>query len=116
MKNSEYNIKRNKLRKKNKEAYIIEKTKGLCQACYKSFPVEIFDFHHRNPKDKTMSLCNWKWGAKIVNKKVIDEANKCYILCSNCHRLEHIAMKRGESVVNNKEAYSRYRNHCFTRR
>lgn len=107
---------RSKISKKKKEEYITKRTKGKCQACSEEFPVELFDFHHIDPLSKKMSLGQNKWEAQTVSKKVLDEAEKCYILCSNCHRLEHIAMKRSESIVNDKETYSRYRNHHFSNR
>jgi len=45
----------------------------------------VFDFHHLDPSKKEMSV-------KVVNKgldKLKKEADKCMLLCSNCHRLEH---------------------------
>lgn len=43
------------------------------------------DFHHRNGKtDKVMNisrLCNYSW------KKVLEEIEKCDVICSNCHRI-----------------------------
>lgn len=46
----------------------------------------IFDFHHIDPKQKeykpaSLMLMSWN--------KVIIELNKCILLCSNCHRMEH---------------------------
>ena len=51
-----------------------------------------------------------------MNKEVFQEAAKCAILCSNCHRLEHVALKNGETLIYDKEAYTRYRNYRFARK
>jgi 5-methylcytosine-specific restriction endonuclease McrA len=41
----------------------------------------------------------------------LKEAKKCVILCMNCHALEHKALNRGETLINDPDAYLRYRNH-----
>ena len=47
----------------------------------------VLDFHHKNPKDKDEEV------SKIVRhcnkKRVLNEINKCDILCANCHRDLH---------------------------
>lgn len=45
-----------------------------------------FDFHHINPKEKDASISdaiNRSWN------NLIKEVDKCILLCSNCHRIEH---------------------------
>ena len=59
----------------------------ICKHCgftYSSFAP--FDFHHINPEDKDMSISDAicrSWD------KLIIEVDKCILLCSNCHRIEH---------------------------
>lgn len=45
-----------------------------CNAC--------LDFHHSNPEDKKFSIGIWK----MARKDLIDELNKCILLCNRCHR------------------------------
>jgi len=69
----------------------------MCQRCgYESFTVGFFDLHHVVPEEKetTISkiiLSNWD--------KVLDEAQKCLLLCPNCHRLEHIEMRENAEMM-----------------
>ena len=47
----------------------------------------VLDFHHKDPKEKDIEVsvlvrrCN--------KKKLIEEVNKCMVVCSNCHRDIH---------------------------
>jgi len=107
------NLNRNQRSNENKQRYI-DGRGGVCEACGEKYPVELMDFHHLDPTTKVFCLGQDKWRKKEVQQIVFDEAEKCAILCSNCHRLEHVALRRGESIINDKEAYHRYRNHRFT--
>lgn len=66
---------------------IIEQKGGKCQRCGGVFPSAVYDLHHRDPKEKEFSI-----GAVILAKSeqaILKEAEKCDLLCANCHRLEH---------------------------
>lgn len=58
---------------------------GKCGICLNHYPDAVFDFHHIDPSKKhfqiTASVKPWR--------KIIAEAKKCAMLCSNCHRLLH---------------------------
>ena len=46
----------------------------------------VFDFHHLNPNEKDINFKRikfQKWN------KIIEELDKCVLLCSNCHRIRH---------------------------
>jgi len=63
----------------------IEYKGGVCEDCGydKDFPA-VYDFHHINGKDFTIS--------KFSNRsfeKLKTELDKCILLCSNCHRIRH---------------------------
>jgi len=63
-----------------------------------SFRVGFFDFHHIIPEEKEYNvggLLNKSWD------KVLDEAQKCLMLCPNCHRLEHIEMRENAEMMEN---------------
>lgn len=56
-----------------------------CQRCDGTFPGAVFDFHHRGEK-------NFAIGNELLNKSIrelAEELDKCDLLCSNCHRMEH---------------------------
>lgn len=99
----------------NRSLYIKSKTNYSCEVCEQHYPEEVLEFHHRNPKTKQFGLKASKWRSNRLNQEVLDEAAKCAILCSNCHRLEHVALKNGETLIDDTEAYTRYRNHRFPR-
>jgi len=46
----------------------------------------IFDFHHLNPEEKDAEWSKLRLKSKA---KIQQELDKCILLCSNCHRLEH---------------------------
>lgn len=58
---------------------------GCCNKCGWSGPVAAFEFHHKddNKEFAIGTAANKSWS---VIKKEID---KCELLCSNCHRIEH---------------------------
>lgn len=64
-----------------------------CSNCPESDP-NALEFHHINSKDKEFSLSKGiasRWSFDILAK----EANKCTLICVNCHREHHA----GEKVV-----------------
>lgn len=106
----------NSFRAWNKQEFIREQTNMRCMVCKEMFPVEIFAFHHLDPSTKKFNLNSMKWrGVRSPSQKTLDEAKKCAILCHNCHALEHVALKNGETLIDDPEAYSRYRNHRVTK-
>lgn len=63
---------------------------GECNECVlicDSDNLCLFQFHHKNPKDKIHAL------SYMFNRKsweeVLRELRKCQLLCSNCHNLMH---------------------------
>ena len=53
--------------------------------------VEVLDFHHINPKEKDPKAGSmWMWSRQRLKK----ELDKCILVCANCHREEHIKMKK----------------------
>lgn len=60
---------------------------GKCEICGYSKNSSALCFHHMDPSEKEIKLSmrecsNFSWTA------LVNEVNKCQILCSNCH-LEH---------------------------
>ena len=96
----------------NKFKYMMETTGCKCQICGERFPIDVLDVHHIDPSQKNFNITISRF--RGMTQATIDELKKCAILCSNCHRLEHVALKNGETLINDKEAYHRYRNHRFS--
>ena len=64
---------------------------GKCVLCGLEFDGDctaIFDFHHKNPKDKVFNI-NVGSLNKHNKPAVKKEAKKCELVCANCHRLIH---------------------------
>lgn len=76
---------------RNRKRRLLKLRGGKCVKCgiiYDGTNGAIFDMHHRNPKTKKfllgqVMLVNIAWA------KIVKEAKKCDVLCSNCHRLLH---------------------------
>ena len=59
---------------------------GVCKQCHGTFHPAIFEFHHRDPTTKDADpskLFNRSW------ERILEEIDKCDLLCANCHRLIH---------------------------
>ena len=65
----------------------VEYLGGKCQLCLGVFPDRVYDFHHRNPREKSFEIgssTSRNWDILRV------ELDKCDLLCANCHRIQHI--------------------------
>ena len=53
--------------------------------------VVIYDFHHRDPKTKIKNIGELLQSRNSLNmsKKLLEELDKCDLLCANCHRRKH---------------------------
>ena len=50
--------------------------------------VACLDFHHIDNSTKTKDIATMAFN-KAKMEKIIEEINKCIVLCSNCHRKHH---------------------------
>lgn len=91
---------RQRMRKRRKEirdwisAY---KTEKGCSKCGEKHPA-VLDFHHTED-NKELGLAaavSKQWS----QKRLENEANKCEILCSNCHRIVHWELRKQDSDGN----------------
>lgn len=76
-------------RRKNFEFNLskLKEVKVSCSLCSEN---EFFclDFHHLHDKDAAISLIirDWSWN------RIVEEIQKCVVLCSNCHRKVHAGL------------------------
>ena len=70
-------------RKKLKSA-LVYAFGSKCCCCQHSFEDELYDFHHKNPKEKSFAIGNAR--TSHTKQEILDEAKKCCMVCANCHR------------------------------
>lgn len=86
--NKEKEYKRIKKRRQEIKDWIRKYKETLsCEICNENHPATI-DFHHHNPKEKDFNISEAERKG-MSKKKILEEINKCQILCSNCHRKLH---------------------------
>lgn len=61
---------------------------GKCFRCGITGHPAIFDFHHRDQKDKSFNISSSR-GLSLTKARL--ETAKCDLLCSCCHRLQHLS-------------------------
>jgi hypothetical protein len=85
LKNKEEIYRRSKKKKSENMKWLDEQKNKPCLDCGRQFPPYVMEFHHRQPKEKIMSI-----GRMIITRsrqKIIEEISKCDLVCSNCHRI-----------------------------
>ncbi len=74
---------RSQQRKSVLRSLLIEAKKGGCINCPEKEPCAL-DFHHVRDKEFEVSLMRGR-----NEKKILEEIDKCVVLCANCHRKVH---------------------------
>ena len=69
---------------------LIELKGGCCQKCGYDKCQEALDFHHRDPSQKEFQL----FKTFKAFEDLLQEVEKCDLLCSNCHRELHAELNR----------------------
>ena len=72
-------------RRKKIREFLVQKLGGKCKMCNGVFPNVAFDFHHLGNKEADISSMIDKYSEFEIEK----EADKCILLCANCHRIHH---------------------------
>lgn len=88
----------------NSKLIYLEYAGFSCNKCgYNKCPGSL-TFHHRNPEEKLFWLGNKQIKSIIdLDEYIKNEIDKCDILCSNCHVIEH----------SDVEFYEKYRNEIY---
>ena len=104
------NIKANRYKRKNADKVVnwrrrvkiklIHYLGGKCKICGYDKPVpSVYDFHHRDPNTKEFGIS----GKTISFEKLKKEADKCDLLCGNCHQEIHEKEYENQRQVTIKE-------------
>ena len=76
------------VRRRKKRQAAIDLLGNVCADCKKSYPAPCYDFHHEDPSVKDEIVCNLVHQDRKLDV-ILEEAQKCVLLCSNCHRMRH---------------------------
>lgn len=72
--------------RRNNKKLAIEYLGGKCIKCNGVFHPDVYDFHHKDEKEKDICV------AKLLGRKfegIKEELDKCILVCANCHRVIH---------------------------
>ena len=76
---------------RKRKVELIHHLGGQCVACGLKYNGEngaVFEFHHTDPSTKEFGM-----GSELTNRAFAElkaEADKCVLLCANCHQIEHL--------------------------
>lgn len=94
------------IRRRNK-IRLVEYKGGKCEICGYNKCIDALELHHLNPNEKEFGIA----GATRSLEKLKVEADKCILLCANCHRELH--SKEREEIRNQKEKESAERSKIY---
>ena len=77
--------------RKNTKIKLVKLFGSKCNRCNYNKILECLEFHHVDPNTKSFNISD---GIRknMSFKKILGECSKCELLCSNCHREEHISL------------------------
>ena len=79
-----------------KKAFYIAQKGGKCQKCGQVYPLCVYEFHHIDPNTKEHNI-NF---INMSDEQLQYEINKCILLCSNCHNIEHYLKNKYKYIIN----------------
>lgn len=86
--NKKTTLERNKRNRiKNREWYNEYKKTLKCNRCPENHPA-CLEFHHEDSNEKEFNVSELI-GSTYSVEKIMEEIEKCEVLCSNCHRKHH---------------------------
>lgn len=72
---------------------LIEYKGGKCEKCGYQKCEAALQFHHKNPKEKDFTISTINLNMETLTMRdLYKEADKCALLCANCHAEEHYNM------------------------
>jgi len=78
-----------KKRSDGKKLELVNYFGGRCVRCGYNKCIQALDFHHRDPSTKKFRISGSHCRS---SKSIMEEALKCDLLCSNCHREVHAGL------------------------
>lgn len=89
-----YRKKARRRRKQTKQWYHSYKETLSCERCEEDNSC-CLEFHHTDPSKKDFNLSLMRAGG-YSKKRILEEINKCVVLCANCHRKEHAKIRNNK--------------------
>jgi len=77
-----------RIRGLKRKLYLIDLRGGCCERCGYNKNLASFDFHHKDPNGKESQLDMRKLSNSSM-KWIMEEFDKCEVICANCHREVH---------------------------
>ena len=77
-----------RLRSRDRKRKLVELKGGKCELCGYSKNFAALHFHHKDPSQKALTL-DFRGLAKATWEALLAEAEKCQLLCANCHAETH---------------------------
>lgn len=68
---------------------LVEYKGGECERCGYNKCIDALEFHHKDPSEKDFTISGKSWAFERLKK----EADKCILVCSNCHKEIHFKLK-----------------------
>lgn len=91
-----------KLRGLKRKLELVKSRGGKCKLCGYDRNIAVLEFHHINPDEKEFQL-DMRHLSNTSLERLKEEADKCQLLCANCHREvhnPHLGMDEVEDLVN----------------
>ena len=85
--NKKYYVDKSKRRKKELSLFIESLKSKPCMDCGKKYPPYVMDFDHREGEKKRGCISKLSLASSLSKKNLMEEINKCDLVCSNCHRI-----------------------------
>lgn len=77
-------------RSRHTKSLAVEYKGGRCEQCGLIHHVpEVYDFHHRTAGTKEECISNLLRTKSITDEDLLNELDKCILVCRNCHRVIH---------------------------
>lgn len=83
----ECNTERVTATRRNNKIKLIQMFGGKCSQCGYDRYAGALEFHHLDPEHKDFGIGSGKISFSL--KRMIEEAKKCVLVCSNCHKEIH---------------------------
>lgn len=78
-----------KRRRQRRKSELVAARGGRCLDCGYAGSPGVMEFHHRDPVTKSFTLGEFSGALE----RLLQEAEKCDLLCANCHRIRHAAQE-----------------------